>query len=274
MMMGYYDRQGYGGLSYSNLVPSGVAETTTFPIANNWNYRVNNIIASWGYVTDFYRYSKSGAADYYTSGGGAYLVSGDDQTPTHTFNCLADFMGTSQDSAGNVNGSTTFYYDTTGARLFANELYLAGLSDPQYWHDGMLGMDKYFASAGYGTGNLSTDMTFYTQLIQGKGTDSNLGFTFAEYQALINLGLVAMIQVEGHSMFGYGYTDAGEIIFRDTWDGEAHTMFWGGSYGGMAQWGITVFTPTGGSPVPLPSSLLLMISGLAGLVGFRLRQQG
>jgi len=48
-------------------------------------------------------------------------------------------------------------------------------------------------------------------------------------------------------------------------------MTWGDSYNGREQWGVTVFTPSGGQ-VPLPSSLLLMISGLAGLVGFRLRK--
>ena len=35
----------------------------------------------------------------------------------------------------------------------------------------------------------------------------------------------------------------------------------------MAQWGITVFEPSGGSAVPLPSTFLLMVSGLAGLAG-------
>ncbi len=49
-------------------------------------------------------------------------------------------------------------------------------------------------------------------------------------------------------------------------------MAWGGTYSGLggsnlAQWGITVFEPSGGSPVPLPSTFLLMVSGLAGLAG-------
>jgi len=48
MMMGYYDINGYGGLNYGNLVPGEVAEATTFLIPNNWNYKVNNIIASQG----------------------------------------------------------------------------------------------------------------------------------------------------------------------------------------------------------------------------------
>jgi hypothetical protein len=76
-----------------------------------------------------------------------------------------------------------------------------------------------------------------------------------------------MIQVEGHSMFGYGYTDDGKIIFDDTWNGHDRKMAWGGSYDGMNQWGVTCFTPTGGTVVtPLPPSVFLMGSGLLGLL--------
>jgi len=274
MMMGYYDRKGYGGLNYNNLVPSGVAETTTFPNANNWNYLANNAIASWGYVTDFYR-SASGTPDYYTSGNGAYGVSGDDRTPTHTFNCLADFMGTSQWALGNVNGGTTFYYFTNGAKFYARDAVKYGVSN----QDGMFGMDEYFRYAGYGTGTLSGDTNFYTQAIKkGKMTQ---GFTFADYKAEINAGRVVMIQLDGHSVFGYGYDDKKQLVYlNDTWSEGVHSMIWGGSYGGMAEWGVVCFTPTGGSAmlsssggsaVPLPSTFLLMVSGLVGLAGLRRR---
>jgi hypothetical protein len=252
MMMGYYDQKGYGGLSYSNLVPGGVAESSTFPsTAGTYQYLAQYTIASPEHVAQFYLDGD--------------LASNDDRGPIHTFNCLADFMGTSQDAAGNVNGGTTFWYYTDGAKIYAKDVYSAG-----YLNDGMLGMDEYFRFAGYGTGvALSDDMNFYTQLIYS--TSAPLGCKFSDYQALIDAGLVAMIQVEGHSMFGYGYTDDGQIIFRDTWDGNEHTMDWGGIYAGRDQWGITVFDPTGGSPVPLPSTFLLMGSGLACLAGFRKR---
>jgi hypothetical protein len=257
MMMGYYDIHGYGGLSYSNLVPGGVAEGSTFPsTAGTWQYLAQYTIASPGNVADFYS--------------GAYGTSGDDvKTPFHSFNCLADFMGTSQDSAGNSNGSTTFYFWQNGAKTYAKNVI--GLPD------GMLGMDEYFRYAGYGTGDITQDMSFYTQLIYS--TSAPQGCTFAQYKKMIDDGLVVMIQVAGHSMFGYGYTDDGKIIFDDTWGGHGLTMDWGGSYSGpgfsLAQWGITVFDPTGGSPVPLPSTFLLMVSGLACLAGLRgrFRQQ-
>jgi hypothetical protein len=263
MMMGYYDINGYQGLTYGNLVPGGVAETSTSYGDAAWDdAKVKNIIASQGYVNDYYRYwdGTKWVADS-NCGFTAYQGSGDDVATTpHANNCLGDFMGTSQALKGNINGSTTFYFWTDGTKTYAKNLI--GFSD------GMVGMDKYFRYAGYGTGvALADDMSFYTQLIYS--TNTPYGCTFADYQALINAGLVAMIQVEGHSMFGYGYTVDGKIIFDDTWGHHDLTMDWGGSYDGMNQWGITVFTP---SQVPLPSSLLLMISGLAGLVGFRLRK--
>ena len=191
MMMGYYDQKGYGGLSYANLVPGGVAENVT---NGNlvWDALAKKTIASQGHVNS-----------YYISG---YLGSGDDINIGHTPDSLADFMGTSQDSAGNSNGSTTLYYWTNGARIYPKDL----LGYP----DGMLGMDKYFRYAGYGSGSIINDTSFFTQ-----PTDPSLPyyFSFADYQAEIDAGRVVMIQVEGHSMFGYGYTDLGEIIFDDTW---------------------------------------------------------
>jgi hypothetical protein len=276
MMMGYYDIHGYAGLSYSNLVPGGVAEASTTYGDAAWDARVKTTIASQGYVNDYYRYrqSRQWVVDN-NAGFTAVDGSGDDvKHPTRTANCLADYMGSGQDWAGNVNGSTAFYIYTDGTKMYAKDIVADHLmvtrNGVNESKDGMLGMDLYFRSAGYGTSvALANDMNFYTQLIYS--TSAPNGCTFADYKALINAGKVAMIQVEGHSMFGYGYTDDGQIIFDDTWNDHGLTMAWGGSYDGMAQWGITVFDPTGGSAAPLPSTLLLMVSGLAGLVVWRRR---
>jgi hypothetical protein len=249
MMMGYYDQKGYGGLSYDNLVPGGVAEAKATN-ADGWSSLANSAIASKEHVNDYYR--------------AGYLGSGDDLLPPyHANNCLADFMGTSQDSFGNVNGSTTLYFWNNGAKTYAKDVI--GLPD------GMLGMNLYFRYAGYGTGDIRTDLNFYTQGIYNFSHPN--GMTFAQYKAEIDAGRVVMIHVEGHSMFGYGYTDNNEIIFDDTWNGHDLRMAWGDSYSGMDHWGVTCFTPTGGgSVVPLPSTVFLMGSGLLGLVLWKRRK--
>jgi hypothetical protein len=274
MMMGYYDRNGYGGLSYANLVPGGVAETFTLyndPAPNPRKALVQDAIASQGHVNDYYRYlvGTEWVVDNLKGGtGNGYGKSGDDvAVPTHNNNSLADFMGTNQDSVGNSNGSTTLYFFTDGTRFYARDAFNYGVFN----QDGMYGMDEYFRYAGYGTGDIRTDLNFYTQGIYNFSHPN--GMTFAQYKAEIDAGRVVMIHVEGHSMFGYGYTDNNEIIFDDTWNGHDLRMAWGDSYSGMDHWGVTCFTPTGGgSVVPLPSAVFLMGSGLLGLVLWKRRK--
>ena len=246
MMMGYYDRNGYGidplHNQYPNLVPGGVAETTTY---GNPGALVNAATASAGHINDFYR--------------NGYLGSGDDlAAPWHTFNCLADFMGTSQDAVGNVNGSTTFYYYTNGARLYASDIYNAGSS--YYNSDGMFGVWEYLNYAGYGSSNPATDTNMFSQYIFGYNGNT-LGFTWAEYMAEIDAGRPVIMQVEGHSMLGYGYDNTGgaqTIILHDTWTEGEHTMTWGGSYSGLAQYAVMALTLTNGIPEPATLSLLLV----------------
>jgi hypothetical protein len=229
MLMGYYDRNGYGGFQYSNLVPGGVAESSTFGAGP---YLVNNIIASSGHIADFYS--------------GAYGVSGDDKpAPWHAFDCLADFMGTSQDAVGNPNGQTTFYYWSDGSPFTAAD----SLSNGVWNSDGLYGIGEYLQYAGYNAA------TLYTQAIYS--ADRPNGFTFSEYMAEIDAGRPVLIQLEGHTMFGLGYESANSQIYvYDTWSTGPHTMTWGGSYGGMKQWGVEVLELTGGSAVPLPSPVL------------------
>jgi hypothetical protein len=267
MMMGYYDQYGYGGKSYANLVPAGRAEnTTTNSGSTGWDYKVNNIIASYDYVTTYYR-KADGTPDYTNGGTGAgYNIYSDDASSTQSYNCLAYYMGTSQDAAGNSNGSTTFYYFTDGAKFTAQDAYFFGV----WKSDGMYGMDEYFRSCGYGVGGITTDTTFYTQAIYSESTGK--GFSFTDYVAEIIAGRVVMIQVEGHSMFGYGYKDdtTGQwILFHNTWDDAGYYMLWGTKYEDMAQWGVVCFEPTGGSAVPLPGAVWLLGSGLLGLGGWR-----
>jgi hypothetical protein len=257
MMMGYYDINGYAGLRYSNLVPGGVAELSTY---GNPAALANTVIASAGHIRDFY---SNGAYNGSTSAQG-FGLSGDDLNPlTHSFNSLADFMGTSQDSVGNSNGSTKIYHFTDGSRLTAADAFNLGIWDK----DGVFGLYEYFAHAGYSVAATS----FFTQPTDNKNAS---GFTFADYMAEIDAGRVVMIQLAGHSMLGYGYDDGAlidKILFHDTWTEGEHEMTWGGSYGGMSLAAVSCFTPEGGSPVPVPPTVILLGSGL--VVIFRISRK-
>ena len=266
MIMGYYDRNGYGGYSYDNLVPGGVAELSNYsnPVAI-----VNQAIASTGHQYDFYNASAYGD----NTGGGpgsGYGESGDDlSAPWHTFDSLADFMGTSQDAVGSSNGSTWFYFYANGKRLYASEMSGTGDEDKS----GMYGLWEYEQYAGYGDGPVA-DQMIYNQYIYGHNSNT-VGFTWADYTAEIDAGRPVMIHVEGHSMFGYGYdADTDEIILHDTWSEGEHRMAWGGSYpysptSSLQHYGVTVFEPT---IIPVPGAVLLGAMGL-GMVGWMKRRK-
>jgi hypothetical protein len=246
MLMGYYDRNGYGGLSYSNLIPGGVAEASTFPSTEGtWSYAAQYAIASPGHVADFY--------------GGGYGASGDDVDAGRSFDSLADFMGTSQDSIGNPNGSTTFYYYINGAPLPASDLPAYGLQDL----DGMYGVGEYIDYAGYSVASL------YTQATDNLGL--TFGFSFEDYMNEIGAGRAVLLHVQGHTMAGIGYDEFGNIVLYDTWSPGPHTMAWGGAYSGLGLWGVTVFELAGGTPwppaVPAPGAIVLAMMG-AGCVGW------
>ena len=233
MMMGYYDINGYGGKDYSNLVAGGTAELSSF---GNPGALANSAIASSGHI-----------ADFYSDGDGA---SGDDvDQPFHDFDCLADFMGTSQDSVGSSNGGTWFYNWTDGARFTAEDAVTEGV-----WNEsGMYGIGEYVDYAGYDTVEL------YNQYVDT--LEKTYGFSYDDYKAEIDAGRTVMIHVTGHSMFGYGYDDTDlndlKVLLHDTWNAGEHSMTWGGAYSGRDMQSVTVMEISDGDIIPEPASLAI-----------------
>lgn len=236
MMMGYYDINGYAGLNYGNLVPGGVADVNTF---GNPGALVNYIIASPEHIRDFWT---------------GYGNHGDDPHPagTHHPNCLADFMGTNQDSRGNSDGDTTFYFLLSGARTTTQLIESEGLAHTS----GMHGIGDYVWYAGYGS-------SLFNQLIYGYNGNTQ-GFTWQQFKNEIDAGRPVIIQLDGHSVLGYGYSGDSTVYVHDTFSGGVHTMTWGGNYVTpdgiqLLHIGVTCFTPYGGTAssesVPAPPSL-------------------
>ena len=233
MLLGYYDRYGYDGRRYNELIPGGIAAMTTF---DGGDPLAEEAIASSGHVADFYvGYGQSGNDP---------LASG--RVIPDEFDCLADFMGTSQDSVGNIDGSTTFWYYTSDDPLYAEDIYALG---PSYYEDsGMFGLYEYVDHCGYGSGNPTNDTNFFNQYIDARQPKPG-GFTFGEYQAEIDAGRPMLIHLDGHTMLGYGYDDTGgqqTVLLHDTWSPGEHTMEWGTSYGAMDHVAVTGVHLVGG----------------------------
>lgn len=231
MMMGYYDRNGY-----SKCVLGGVAEASSYSGSAPLSTAA---VANARHISDYYR--------------NGYLANGDDLvgSPTGPQNCLADFMGTSQDAYGNVNGSTTFWGFTNGSIMTAADIYSFG---PSYYNsDGMYGIKEYLNYVGYNP----DPAKIFSQYIMGYN-GNNQGFSLAQYRAEIDAGRPVIIQVEGHSMLGVGYASAtgSDIYVFDTWTAGTHTMTWGGSYSGMTHYGVVAV-----ESIPEPASMTLLAAG-------------
>ena len=222
MMMGWYDRTGYPNM-YTGPTNGGVC-----PMDNSsWGTRECPLSATHqgydglairGHVDDYWISSGSGGPDPYVASGWAQHAWGD---------CTADYMGTNQWKFGLSDGATRFHYYGSGTALYD---YYAGAAS----HDGCYGLRRFAESRGYVVNSN------FVQQIYGYG-GATQGFTFDQYKAEIDSGRPVMIQIQGHSMVGFGYDDATqEIDIRNTWDHGEDTMTWGGSYYGMAHWGVTV----------------------------------
>ena len=243
MMLGFYDRNGYSGLEYPDLVPGGTAESSNY---GNSSALVNGIIASSGHIAAFYV---------------AYGNSGNDPDPgSHTsgsFDCLADFMGTSQDSCLNSDGSTTFWNKSDGSAVTPATIEGWAVED----RSGLYGIKEYLDHVGYSYATLKNQKKYSATYYNG--------ITYAQYQAEIDAGRPVLVHIVGHTMLGWGYSDSPTpqtIFVRDTWDEGSHTMTWDGTYpasGGELLSSLTCLTISGGStPTPRkPLSWMMLLLG-------------
>ncbi|MFC2032785.1 Ig-like domain-containing protein [Chloroflexota bacterium] len=229
MMMGYYDRTGYvnmyagpengGYCPMDNSVwgpPTMPGTSGECPLSAT-NSGIDGRVER-GHVDDYWIDYLSGLRDPYITGGWLQHAYGD---------CTGDYMGTNQSALGNIDGSTTFYYWNNGAPFtFAHAIAYAV-------PDGGYGMYQFAQSRGY------TPTVEYNQYIDTMGL--TYGFTFAQYRAEIDAGRPVLIQVEGHTMLGFGYDTATDTVYiHNTWDYSDHQMTWGGSYNGLDHYGVTV----------------------------------
>ena len=232
MLFGYYDNSGFF-LMYTGIANSGVC-----PMNNNatWGFTTYPSVtcaecpfvashlgvegrSTRGHVDDYWIDYNNASPDPYITG------SWTQHSPQDS---TADFMGTNQSAKNNTDGSTTFYNYPNGSLLSD---YTGGEPTDR---DGCHGMRLFAESRGYQV------TTNYSQYIYGYNGNTQ-GFTFAQFQAEIDAGHPVLIQLEGHTMLGFGYDSTSSIVYiHDTWDNLNHTMTWGGSYGGMLHYGVTV----------------------------------
>jgi len=231
MMFGYYDNIGYSDM-YTGPTNGGV-----FPMTNEaWGYadikgesRALCPLSATrlgddgrtikGHVDDYWVKIYSSLPDPYITGSWTEHRQGD---------CTADYMGTNQHKHENPDGSTTFWYYTDGSPTIDFTYY-----EPSS-RDGCHGMRLFAESRGYKV------ETNFSQYIYGYASQSQ-GFTFNDFKNEIDAGRPVLIQVEGHTMLGYGYNDAGSTVYiHNTWDHYSHTMTWGGYYDNMKHYGVTV----------------------------------
>jgi hypothetical protein len=253
MQAAYYDRTGYynmyAGPTQGGLMP--MDNSSWGSVVINGETRKQCPLSATRNGVDG-RTSRGHADDYWVQYGSTandpYITNGWVQ---HTWGeCTGDYMGTNQSALGNSDGSTTFYFYEDGT-------ILCNYTAPAGHKDGCKGLREFYESRGY------TVTSNCTQLRYGYNGNTQ-GFTFTQYKQEIDAGRPVLIQVDGHTMLGYGYDNTGSLVYlRDTWDYASHTMTWGGSYGGLAHWGVTTIDLQSYTPSPCSNIISLAGGGYA-----------
>lgn len=133
---------------------------------------------------------------------------------------IGEPMATSKSTAGNIDGGSLIGTYNDGSRTSCAELMSHRIPDAN------LGRSIFYEQRGYTVGEC------YNQKVD---TQAAAGFTLKDFQDEIDSGHPVLINLQGHSIVGFGYSN-NLIFLRDTWDSNPntiYTMYWGGSYAGM-----------------------------------------
>jgi hypothetical protein len=234
MIAAYYDNNGYGNL-YTGQANGGVMPLTdtswpTWTDSINDRYPNNPLIASHQGVDG--QVGRGSIDDYWVS----YGSQNDDPYITNSWSqhtwgtAIGDYMKTSQSAYGNVDGGTSFYSYLSGSDPLTCSAMEGGPAESK---DGTYGRKEFYEARGYTVTDCYNQPT--NNAVAG-------GFSLAQFQAEINAGNPVLINLQGHSIVGYGYNDS-TIYIRDTWDNDPnniYTMPWGGSYQGMQMLSVSI----------------------------------
>lgn len=224
MIAGYLDWNGYpnmytgptnGGVMpmNNNVWPTwsdGYATYPNLPLAGSRNGVDGRLTR--GSIDDYWVKYGSDLQDPYVTYGWAQHSWG---------TAIGDYMKTSQKAYGNTDGSTHFYtWNSSPDPLTAAQMVSSNI----HTLDGTYGRKLFYEARGYTV----------TECYNQKTDNNNGGFTFAKYKAEIDAGQPVLLNLAGHSIVGVGYDDSSNKVYiHDTWDYNAHSMVWGGSYSGM-----------------------------------------
>jgi len=219
MIAAYYDHNGYVNM-YDGPTNGGLMPLTDTSWETWSGYPNNPLVASHKGIDGRGITELGSIDDYWVS----YFSSADDPYITgswtqHTWgSAIGDYMFTSQSAYGPIDGETWFYnYTNSANRLYCTTMASSNLAD------GTLGRKLFYEARGYDV----TDC--YNQISDNVIAE---GFSLADYQAEIDAGHPVMINLEGHTVVGYGY-DGSTIYIRDTWDNNpehVYHMEWGMYY--------------------------------------------
>ena len=227
MLLGYYDRYGYSGIDFSDLIDGEVELNARGTDGNKYDMDafdtvLGRAICSKEHVKYFVDTTYESEYSYTLKASGQELQ-------TQYWNCIADYLGTGQYWRSNESDNGTTYYNNSSLKNVKSWTSTETISAngfkanvPQKFFDMLYGLDLYVSAKGY---QLDENQTAHHTV------DCNGGyFTFEDYKAEIDAGRGVILHIEDHSILGYGYDDVSkEIIFDDTYRNICR-MKWNGTY--------------------------------------------